>query len=107
MGNDVLWLISGLALIVAELTTGTFYLLMLGVGALAGSAVAFYGLGFAVQSIVAGSVSVIMVFLFKHKFAKGKPEQQGENNIDVGQPGLTRRRGWRELNIAAPVGTRK
>jgi len=86
MGNDVLWLISGLALIVAELTTGTFYLLMLGVGALAGSAVAFYGLGFAVQSIVAGSVSVIMVFLFKHKFAKGKPEQQGENNIDVGQP---------------------
>lgn len=86
MGSDVLWLISGLALIIAELATGTFYLLVLGVGALAGSAVAFAGGNFALQSIATCVVSIAAVFLVKDKIRKKKSFQKNDNNMDIGQP---------------------
>ena len=53
MANDILWAGIGLALIIAELVTGTFYLLVLGIAALAGALAAFVGLGFALQASVA------------------------------------------------------
>ena len=46
MADYILWAAAGLALVIAELVTGTFYLLVLGIAALAGAAVAFSGLGF-------------------------------------------------------------
>ena len=43
MDISLAWLIAGVALIVAELVTGTFYLLVLGIAAFAGAGVAYAG----------------------------------------------------------------
>ena len=53
MDPALAWLIVGLVLVLAELLSGTFYLLMLGVAAFGAAAVAYFGLGFPVQCIVA------------------------------------------------------
>ena len=47
------WGVLGLVLVIAELLTGTFYLLMLGVAAFGAAAIAGLGQPFSVQSIVA------------------------------------------------------
>ena len=47
------WGVLGLALVIAELLTGTFYLLMLGVAAFGAAVVAGLGQAFSAQSIVA------------------------------------------------------
>ena len=53
MDHSLAWAVIGLVLVIAELLTGTFYLLMLGVAAFGAAAVAGIGQPFAVQSIVA------------------------------------------------------
>ena len=47
------WGVLGLVLVIAELLTGTFYLLMLGIAAFGAAASAGLGLPFAVQAVVA------------------------------------------------------
>lgn len=49
------WLLAGV-LVAAELTTGTFYLLMLGIGAAAGALAAHAGLGLSAQMVAAALV---------------------------------------------------
>jgi membrane protein implicated in regulation of membrane protease activity len=44
------WAILGLILVIAELVTGTFYLVMLGVAAFGAAAAAYLGYDFPVQS---------------------------------------------------------
>jgi membrane protein implicated in regulation of membrane protease activity len=44
------WAVVGIALRIAELITGAFYLLVIGIPALAGGAVASYGLSFWAQA---------------------------------------------------------
>ena len=58
MDASLLWLLVGLGLIVAEVATGTFYLLFLGVAALAGSAVAYFGYPLFLQSLIAAIVAM-------------------------------------------------
>jgi len=53
MDPALIWAIVGLALIIVELLSGTFYLLMLGVAAFGGAAAAWLGYGFPVQAVVA------------------------------------------------------
>ena len=43
----LVWLIAGFALVIVELVTGTFYLLVLGVAAFAGAGLAYAGAVFA------------------------------------------------------------
>lgn len=56
---DFFWMIVGLALIIAEVLTGTFYLLMLGVAAFGAAGAAWFGFAFGVQALVAGTVAAI------------------------------------------------
>jgi membrane protein implicated in regulation of membrane protease activity len=49
-------------LVIAELVTGTFFLLVLGIAAFAGSATAWFGLGFWVEALCAATVAVVGVF---------------------------------------------
>jgi membrane protein implicated in regulation of membrane protease activity len=78
------WLIAGIVLIVAELVTGTFYLLVLGVAALVASAVAYAGGAFLVQVAVAGAIAVAGVFWIRgRKRAMATPAMRA---LDVGQP---------------------
>ena len=52
---SVLWVLAGIA-VVAELTTGTFYLLMIALGLVGGALAAHAGLGFAMQLVAAAAI---------------------------------------------------
>lgn len=86
MHEYLLWAIVGFALIIAELVTGTFYLLVLGVAALVAAAVAFLGAAFWLQAIVAAAVSLIGVYLVHYWRQKNPVEAKGSNDLDRGQP---------------------
>jgi membrane protein implicated in regulation of membrane protease activity len=60
MSNAVMWwLIAGAALVVAELTTGTLYLLVFGIAAWAGAGAAYFGYGIPIQLTTAGVASLV------------------------------------------------
>ncbi|HLU57466.1 MAG TPA: NfeD family protein [Pseudonocardia sp.] len=62
MTAAVIWLIVGVLLIVAELLSGEFVLLMLGGGALAAGGVSFFVGGPVVGGVVFAVVSVLLLF---------------------------------------------
>ena len=45
------WIVAGFLLVIVELLTGTFYLLVIGVGAFAGALVAYAGGTYFVQAV--------------------------------------------------------
>ena len=57
MDPALAWAVAGLVLVITELVTGTFYLLMLAVAAFGAAAAAYLGQGFPVQSVVAAVVA--------------------------------------------------
>ena len=80
----IAWAIVGLALVIAELFTGTFYLVMLGVAAFGASAAAWFGQGFPVQSIVAGLVAAAGAYAVHHYRVRNATQQMAP--LDAGQP---------------------
>jgi membrane protein implicated in regulation of membrane protease activity len=82
------WLLVG-ALVVAELTTGTFYLLMIALGAAAGALAAHSGLGTTGQLVAAaltGGITTFAWYLRKRKIALNTPTTGNRNvNLDVGE----------------------
>jgi membrane protein implicated in regulation of membrane protease activity len=83
MADYILWAAAGLALVIAELVTGTFYLLVLGVAALAGGVVAFFGLGFWGQALVSASIAVAGVIWAHRRRQSIQPKAMP--SPDVGQ----------------------
>ena len=89
MENTTLWwLLTGLA-VVLELVTGTFYLLMLAIGAAAGALAAHAGAGLTVQIVVAALVGGATVVGW-YKYKKGhrtEPAAQANHNVllDIGE----------------------
>lgn len=84
MEDYLLWVLAGLALVIAELLTGTFYLLMLGIAAFGGAAAASLGQGFPVQAFaacVAAAAGSYVVHLYHAKNAK-----QQMRPVDHAQP---------------------
>lgn len=84
MDIPLIWLIAGFVLVITELVTGTFYLLVLGLAALAAAGVAYAGGVFVWQAIVAAIVvvaGVVGVHRYKRKI---QPERM--RGLDVGQP---------------------
>ena len=84
MEEDLLWAIAGLALVIVELLTGTFYLLMLGIAAFGAALAAWLGQGIGVQAIVAAVLSgfgCYGVHVYRAKNSKGQMPQ-----VDAGQP---------------------
>jgi len=81
----IIWILAAIALVIVELLTGTFYLLVLGVAAMAGAALAWFGLGFSVEAVVASIVGVLGVVLV-HRYRVSHGQTPGSiNAIDVGQ----------------------
>jgi membrane protein implicated in regulation of membrane protease activity len=78
------WVIAGVVLIVAELLTGTFYLLILGIAAFVAAAVAYLGGGLLIQVVIAGAIAIAGVLWIRarHK-ASAQPAMP---SLDVGQP---------------------
>ena len=67
--STIWWIITGL-LVAAELATGTFYLLMLAIGGIAGALAAHAGAGLTTQMVVAavvGGVAVVGCYLVRRR----------------------------------------
>jgi membrane protein implicated in regulation of membrane protease activity len=80
----LVWLIAGFVLVIAELATVTFYLLVLGVSAFVGAGVAYAGGSLLTQSVVAAVFAVagtLWVHRYRHRL--GAERMRG---LDVGQP---------------------
>lgn len=82
--NLVAWLIAGFLLVIVELVTGTFYLLVLGVGCFAAAGLAYAGGAFAWQALVAAVVALAGVVLVQ-RYKKGM-EPKRMRGLDFGQP---------------------
>ncbi len=83
METYLVWLAAGFVLVIAELVTGTFFLLVLGIAAFAGSATAWFGLGFWVEALCAAAVAVAGVFWVRRQRKTGP--QHDMASLDVGQ----------------------
>ncbi|MFT3776822.1 MAG: NfeD family protein [Ottowia sp.] len=86
--STVWWIVTGL-LVAAELATGTFYLLMLAIGAAAGALAAHAGLalsGQVVAGAIVGGVAVVAAYLARRR-RPGDPSARAERsvNLDVGE----------------------
>jgi membrane protein implicated in regulation of membrane protease activity len=81
----LIWVIAGFVLVIAELVTGTFYLLVVAVGAFVGALVAWLGGNELVQAALGSLVAIAGVIGVHHwhERNRGKP---GEGNfLDRGQ----------------------
>jgi membrane protein implicated in regulation of membrane protease activity len=80
------WLVAGVALIIAELVTGTFFLLVLGVAALVGSGIGYAGGALVWQALAAAVVAVAgVVWVHRYKQMLSPKRMQG---LDFGQPAV-------------------
>lgn len=82
----MLWLIAGFVLVIAELVTGTFYLLVIGIGAFAGAVAAWGGVHSIVQAVVASAVALAGAWAVHHWHARNRAGRSGDNLLDRGQP---------------------
>jgi membrane protein implicated in regulation of membrane protease activity len=85
MQDHLVWTILGFVLVIVELMTGTFYLLVLGVGALVAALAAWMGAPFLVQVAVAGVVASIGTWWIQKWHARQRKEGDQSNALDVGQ----------------------
>ncbi|MBH9576546.1 NfeD family protein [Inhella proteolytica] len=83
------WLLAG-ALVAAELLTGSFYLLMLALGAATGALCAHLGLGTQLQIVAAAAAGALSTFAwYRYRRARGAEstaiESNRDVNLDIGQ----------------------
>nr|WP_315183243.1 NfeD family protein [uncultured Albidiferax sp.] len=86
--STIWWLLAGGA-IVAELLTGTFYLLMLALGFAAAALAAYAGVSTVVQTLIASAVGGGAVVLW-HRIRSQRPQNLPANanpdvNLDIGE----------------------
>jgi membrane protein implicated in regulation of membrane protease activity len=80
----LVWLIAGFVLVLLEMLTGTFYLLVLGIAAFAGAGVALSGGEFWVQTAVSAAVAMAgMFWIYKRQLSLNTVAMKP---IDSGQP---------------------
>jgi membrane protein implicated in regulation of membrane protease activity len=89
MSDWMSWLVAAGVLVVLELFTGTFYLLMIAIGLAIGGIVALAGAGTPLQAIAAAAVGVLATGLL-HRSRFGRPARheaaRDRNvNLDIGQ----------------------
>lgn len=79
------WLICGLVLVGLELLTGTFYLLIIGVGTLLAAAVAWLGQGPVIQLLAASIGSLLGVLLLWQRRKADTGLAAASPSLDIGQ----------------------
>jgi len=84
MDPALAWAVGGLVLVIVELLTGTFYLLMLGVAAFGAAGAAWLGYDFSVQVVVASVVAAAGCYGVHMYRVKNKAEQTAP--LDAGMP---------------------
>jgi membrane protein implicated in regulation of membrane protease activity len=86
-GPSLWWMVAG-ALVALELATGSFYLLMLALGAAVGALAAHLGLSLTTQISAAALVGGLAVLLWHQRRARQPQAPSASNpdvNLDVGQ----------------------
>jgi membrane protein implicated in regulation of membrane protease activity len=83
MESYLVWLAAGFVLVIAELVTGTFFLLVLGIAAFVGSAAAWFGLNFWLQALLSAGVAIAGVFWVRTQ--RKTMQQPDMASLDVGQ----------------------
>ena len=87
MDSWLFWTIAGFVLVIAELVTGTFYLLVLGAGAFAAAVVAWLGGEIVLQAVVGSAVSLGGAWFVHHWHEAHRKADEGRANfLDRGQP---------------------
>ncbi len=87
MSTPMQWWIAAALLVALELTSGTFYLLMLAVGAVAGAMAAHLGLNVPLQwvsSALVGTGSVYALHSLRKKRVRPAPGANRDINLDIG-----------------------
>ena len=84
MDEDFLWAILGLTLVIVELMTGTFYLLVLGIAAFGAALAAWLGQPFGVQAVVAAVIAALGCYGVHVFHAKSTTRPMAP--VDAGQP---------------------
>ena len=84
MDPALLWAIVGLVLVIVELLTGTFFLLMLGVAAFGAAGAAWLGYDFPVQVIVAAVIAAVGCYAVHVYRVRNKGQQMAP--VDAGMP---------------------
>ena len=83
------WLVAAGVLVILELFTGTFYLLMIAIGLAAGGIVAVAGAGAPVQTVAAAAVGVLATALLRRsRFGRPTRHEAARDrnvNLDIGQ----------------------
>lgn len=84
MAAYIIWFLLGLAMLAAEMATGTFYLLVLGIALGTGGLAALIGLSLPAQITVCAVVGIIgTLILRRSKFSRH--ESVEDQNLDIGQ----------------------
>ncbi len=86
METYLLWIIAGFVLVIVELLTGTFYLLVIGLGAFAGALAAWLGGGVLGQAVAACAVALVGTALVRRWHATHRKDAENSNLLDLGQP---------------------
>ncbi len=84
MDEDFVWAILGLGLVIVELMSGTFYLLVLGIAAFGAGLAAWLGQSFPVQAIVAAVIAGFGCYGVHVYRTKNSTRQMPQ--VDAGQP---------------------
>ena len=89
MTDWIAWFGLAGALVILEMFTGTFYLLMIGVGLAAGGIAALVGVGAALQLAVAAVVGIIATYALRRsrwgKISTSDASRDPNVNLDIGQ----------------------
>ena len=84
MDAYLVWLIAGFTLVIAELLTGTFYLLMLGIAAFGAAGTAWLGYDFPAQVVVGAVIAGAGCYAVRAYRAKNRMQQMPP--VDAGMP---------------------
>ncbi len=85
MTSYVYWFLLALGLLMAEMATGTFYMLVLSIALAVGGVAALLGLGEPLQLTLSAAAGITgIIFLRRAKAAR--PAKAASQNLDIGQP---------------------
>jgi membrane protein implicated in regulation of membrane protease activity len=89
MAAWIIWLTLAGIVVICELFTGTFYLLMISFGLIAGGVAAYAGINLELQFIVAAVVGIVATYALRHskygRFNRSDAARDPNVNLDIGQ----------------------
>ncbi len=84
MSHSVIWFVLAFALLIAELLTGTFYLLMIAIGCAVGGLVAVAGGGVPLQFVLAAAFGIAATLVLRRtRWGLRQPRSDAAENRDV------------------------